>query len=86
MARIVNVIVDLQSVVAIGLAAALMVGAFEKVYLNDDLQKNAASTNSKTLTGLTPSACDYLLSDDLEACGSDRFELDPLAFGGMSSP
>lgn len=82
MNKIFNVLVDLQSVFAILLAAALIMGAFAKEHQDTDLKSNVAFNGFKDTAGTT--ACDRLLPDDLQACAPTALPSDPVALWSMA--
>jgi hypothetical protein len=80
MHKLLNVIADLQSVFAIGLAAALILGAFEAEHLDSDLQKNALSADSKGAKVTLLERCDGVLS---EPCAVNPVNGDRLVLSGF---
>jgi len=77
MHKLLNVIADLQSVFAIGLAAALILGAFEAEHRDSDLQKHALSADSKGAKVTMLGRCGGVLNEPcaLKPVGSDRLVL-----------
>ncbi len=73
MNSILNGIVDLHSVVAIVLAAALMAGAFEEEYRNNELRQNLTPSKSEDSGGTTIAPCDRYSVNDRQGCVSRPF-------------
>jgi len=71
-------VVDLQSAIAIVLAAALMVGAFEEEYRNNELHKNLIPSKSEGSDGIANASCDHRSVNGRQACMSQPFPLDGL--------
>jgi hypothetical protein len=81
MSKLFNVIVDLQSVFAVALGAALTIGAFAKEYQDTALEDNLASAETKSAAA---TGCDQALPDELPACAPPPLPSDPIALWTLS--